>query len=309
MAYKYSELLFGDIEEFQQNSTRGAILVPINNSERARSAASTAIRLANRFRLPLKLETFLTSDASDEDAYAALQVLRETVSLQKAEPQAAAVIGIRRIADYWDDDEQGVARSIIEAAAETNASLIVLGVHSRRKLFSRTMTQKLLLDVATPVLITFVGDARQWRRVVVAVDFSETSEPVAGLAVKWAPDAEIHFVHAIDGELEPGKSDADFRDRMVRCQNGLESLAKGRCRRIEEHADHPALSVSHHIVNGPTIQSLRRKIEELSADLLVLGTGGRNEPGKTALGGVAAALIDQPPCDLLAISNRCAVER
>lgn len=309
MALKHYERLFGDIAEFQQNSMRGAILVLVNNSERARSAALTAISLASRFRLPLRLETVLTSDASDEDAKAALQVLRETVSLRKADRQAAVAIGIRQIADYWDDEEQGVARSIIDAAAETNAALIVLGVHSRRKLFSRTMTQKLLLDAATPVLITTVGDALQWRRVVVAVDFSETSERIAGLAVKWAPDAEIHFVHVVNGDLKPGKSDADSQDWMVNCQNDPEALAKGRCRPIEEGADLPALTVSHNIVTGPTTESLRRKVEELSADLLVLGTGGRNEPGKTALGGVAAALIDQPPCDLLAISNRCGAAR
>lgn len=308
MVYKQSELLFGDIAELQQNSTRGAILVPMNNSERAKSAVSTALRLASRFRLPLRLQTFLTSDASDEDAKAALQVLRETVSLQKAEPHAAVAIGVRQIADYWDDDEQGVARSIVDAAAETNAALIVLGVHSRRKLFSRTMTQKLLLDVATPVLITTVGDARQWRRVVVAVDFSETSERIAGFAAVWAPHAEFHFVHAVDADLEGKISDAGIQDRMAKCQSALAMFSKEPAGGEERHG-HPELAVSQHIVNGPTTESLRRKVEELNADLLVLGTGGRNEPGKTALGGVAAALTDQPPCDLLAISSRCGAQR
>ena len=190
MPGKQLELLFGDITAFQDESTRGAILVPVNNSDRARLAASNAIDLASRLRAPLRLETFLTSDISEEGTKAALRFLRDNVGLEKTKPQAAVAIGVRCIADYWDDDEQGVARSIIEAAAETNAGLIVLGVHSRRKLFSRTMTQKLLLDVDTPVLITTTRRDRPWRRAVIATDFSETSERIAGFAALWAPDAE-----------------------------------------------------------------------------------------------------------------------
>ncbi|WP_428408276.1 universal stress protein [Hyphococcus sp.] len=309
MAYKHSELLIGDIAEFQDHSKRGPILVPMNNSDRARLAASNAIDIASLFRMPLRLETFLTSDASQEDAKAALRFLRENVGLQKTKPQAAVAIGVRCIADYWDDDEQGVARSIIEAAAETNAALIVLGVHSRRKLFFRTMTQKLILDVATPVLITTTRRERPWRRAVVAVDFSETSERIAEFAALWAPDAEFHLVHAVDADLEGKTSDADIQDRMAKCRSALAMAAKGRVPRDDEGRDNPELTVSHHIVTGPTAESLRRKVQELKADLLVLGTGGRTEGGKTALGGVASALTDQPPCDLLVISGRCEPQR
>lgn len=308
-AIKHSELLFGDTAEFHDNSTRGAVLVPANNSDRARLAAFNAIGIAGHFRLPLRLETFLTSDASEDDAKAALRFLRDNVGLQKTKPQAAVAIGVRCIADYWDDDEQGVARSIIEAAAETNAGLIVLGVHSRRKLFSRTMTQKLLLDVATPVLITTRRREQPWRRVIVAVDFSEISERIAALAALWAKDAEFHLVHAVDDDLERKIIDADIQDRMAKCESTLAKFAKGPVREADDICGRPELTVSHHIVIGPTTESLRRKVAELKADLLVLGTGGRAEAGKTALGGVAAAITDQPPCDLLVISNRCGVER
>jgi len=309
MPGKHVELLFGDIAEFQDDSTRGAILVPVSNSDRARLAASNAIDIASRFRAPLRLETFQTSDASQEDAKAALRLLRENVGLQKSKPQAAVAIGVRCIADYWDDDEQGVARSIIETAAEMNAALIILGVHSRRKLFSRTMTQKLLLDVATPVLIATTRRDRPWRRAVIATDFSETSERIAGFAALWAPDAEFHLVHAVDADIEGKISDADIQDRMAECQSALAMAAKGPVLRADEGRDNPELTVSHHIVTGPTAESLRRKVEELKADLLVLGTGGRAEGGKTRLGGVAAALTDQPPCDLLMISSRCGPQR
>lgn len=309
MPGKHLELLFGDITAFQDESTRGAILVPVNNSDRARLAAANAIDIASRFRAPLRLERFLTSDTSEEGTKAALRFLRDNVGLEKTKPQAAVAIGVRCIADYWDDDEQGVARSIIEAAAETKAGLIVLGVHSRRKLFSRTMTQKLLLDVATPVLLTTTRRDRPWRRAVIATDFSETSERIAGVAALWAPDAEFHLVHAVDADLEGKISDADIQDRMAKCQSALAMAAKGPVLRANEGRDNPELTVSHHIVTGPTAESLRRKVEELKADLLVLGTGGHTEGGKTALGGVAAALTDQPPCDLLVISGRCGPKR
>lgn len=308
-AKKHSELLIGDIAEFQGHSKRGAILVPMNNSDRARLAASNAIDIAMHFRMPLRLETFLTSDTSEEDAKAALLFLREYVGLEKSNLHTAVVIGVRRIADYWDDDEQGGAQSIIETVTETNAGLIVLGAHSRRKLFSRTMTQKLLLDVATPVLITKTRRERPWRRVVAALGFSETLERIAGFFPLWAPDAEFHFVHAVDADCERKANDADIQDRMEKRQSALAIAANDPVGRADEVKDNPELTVSHHVVTGPIAKSLRRRVEELKADLLVLENGGRTESGNAALGGVAAALADQPPCDLLVISGQCGAQR
>ncbi len=217
-------------------------------------------------------------------------------------PEAVA-IGVRHIEDYWDDEEHGVAQPIIDAAAETRTGLIVLGVHSRRKLFSRTMTQKLLLDVGTPVLIAKTGATRRWRRVVVAVDFSECSARAIKFVGTWTGDAEVHMVHAVDAGFDLTKDEAELNDRIAKFESNLALLTK-RPFGNEEHGAAKEMAVSHHVAAGSAREILREKVDNLSADLLVVGTGGRREPGNAALGSVAAALIDQPPCDLVAIPGR-----
>lgn len=62
---------------------------------------------------------------------------------------------------------------------------------------------------------------------VVAIDFSESSERTAGLAALWTLDAEIHFVHAVDGDLEPAKRDADFQNRIANARANSKLLRKG----------------------------------------------------------------------------------
>lgn len=249
MAFRQSEIIVGDKGDFAGGSKRGAILVPMNSSDRAWSAASRAFELARRFRLPVRLESYLPADATPNDGNAAFQLLRDTIRNQKGKMPAAVAIGVRLVADYWDDEEYGVAQSIIDAAAETKTTLIVLGVHSRRKLFSLTMTQKLMLDAVTPVLIATTGEARQWRRVIVAVDFSNWSARAVEFASVWAADAEIHIVHALDARIEQTKDDARLQDQVARFESDIKLLTKSSFGDVNRGAV-GEMKILHHIAAG-----------------------------------------------------------
>src|SRR6185295_18995083 len=91
------------------------------------------------------------------------------------------------------------AATIARVAHEANASLIVAGLGRHRvvdRLFGDETALRLVRLAGVPVLAVAAGWDHAPRRVVVAVDFCETSLRAARLALDLAaPDSVIYLVH------------------------------------------------------------------------------------------------------------------
>lgn len=190
---------------------------------------------------------------------------------------------------------------IVTTAASLPADLIVIGRHEKHvflDLFRGSTGERVLRLGNTPVLVVSKRPAADYRRVLVALDFSMPSRLALEYAAMTFPGADFHVLHAwvmpYRGLLidTADRAVASFR-RMIE-----EQVA-------EYLAGLPAWFPKLHAStreSSPTV-AIRESVQELHADLLVLGTHGRTGVARALIGSVTEDLLKDPPCDVLAVAG------
>jgi nucleotide-binding universal stress UspA family protein len=139
-------------------------------------------------------------------------------------------------------------------------------------------------------------------KIVCAVDFSEASEPAARYAAGLAAQtgAELHFVHAFqlpmlalpDGAVLP--SPEWTSGASTRLQAALDDVAK----RFAE------VSVETHLREGMPHTQIAALVEDLDADLVVVGTHGRTGLTHLLLGSVASRIVRTSTVPVVTVPSR-----
>jgi len=193
---------------------------------------------------------------------------------------------------------------IIDTAWSTQADLIVIGLHRRRwvrDLVLGATLERLLRLCDRPVLVVREAASAPYRRVLVAVDFSIGSRRAYEAGVRLAPEARFQLVHAYDtpfsfltsrgSQVEAATQHANALERMV--EQELQTLAG----RLPAGAPKPELV----LVRGEPTGAILDQVAKQRPDLLALGTHGRTGVARAVLGSVARTLLQDPPCDVLAV--------
>ena len=131
-------------------------------------------------------------------------------------------------------------------------------------------------------------------RILIAVDFSEHSLHALDVALALAQQlgAQLHLVHALHVPREAGASGwwASLRAQAVR---GLNEYV--------ERADAAGVKCVIHLSNEHPIAAILGLIDELGADLLVIGSRGRTGLPHVLLGSVAERAIRLAPCPVITV--------
>lgn len=199
------------------------------------------------------------------------------------------------------------ARDIIAEAHACKADLIVLGLHkpagSLMRSFGETTAGRLLRASAMPVLVAKEDAARPYATVVVGVDFSVYSRAAIRQAFRIAPAARFHLVHAYHvpykAFLHGISDDIAYEDRLR-----LDAFLKEEMDLAGEHARRSGIApdaVETLLCEGAPQEVLAAETARLGADLIVIGTHGRTGISRWAMGSIAAHLLEDPPCDVLAV--------
>lgn len=137
-----------------------------------------------------------------------------------------------------------------------------------------------------------------YSRIIVGIDLSSACENVVERAAKLASlcDAELHIAHIIEplsfaygGELPVDFSGLDEE---------IATQARTKVANISEHWQIPMHK--QHIVTGRPDKELQHIAEQISADLIVVGTHGR-QGFALLLGSTSNGVLHGCPCDVLAI--------
>ncbi len=129
------------------------------------------------------------------------------------------------------------------------------------------------------------------RTILVAVDFSETSDHALDLALDLAKTlgATVHVAHIYqipvygfpDGAFLAGP---EVAARLAQAsQRGLDEV-------VARHADR-GVTIIGHLREGPAHEGILEAAEEAKADLLVLGTHGRGVIAHALLGSVSEKVV------------------
>jgi nucleotide-binding universal stress UspA family protein len=205
-------------------------------------------------------------------------------------------------------------RALLDAAQACGAELVVVGAARSTGTFGRlfgSTADRLLRKASWPVLVVRGELALPPARVLAPVDF----EPLAvdallcGLSLlrqtgSGAP-VKLTALHVLDLGARPvprqrqvSPAELDAAEDAARA--ALASVAAG-CRALEPVAVEPALRYG-----DPSTQIIAAA-EETGADLLLMGTHSRRPLDRLLLGSVAAQVVRQAPCSVLAVPPEAAL--
>lgn len=133
--------------------------------------------------------------------------------------------------------------------------------------------------------------------IVVAMDFSAKSSATLryAQAIAQLHGSKLLLVHVIDPmayAFPTGVPESLSADQAAR-----EELA-----RIEEETRKQGIGVHSVVETGDICERILQCVEDYKGNLLVLGTRGKTEAGRVALGTIARQLLAKAPCPILTVT-------
>lgn len=221
----------------------------------------------------------------------------DIVAARGARARRAVIEQMERV---WSDAsdveiaEGDPATVVARHARDTGARMIVCGLGRHTvadRVFGAVTALRLIRMASVPVLAATADLAHAPRRVVAAIDFTESSIRAARTAVELAaPDARLYLVHVASRSLnEPHfvNDDAEFRLSLARVHGGIGV---------------PSTAAAEHVVlRGDPAAELLDFAASVGADLIATGTHGRGLLARMFVGSVAAAVVRASVCSVLCV--------
>jgi nucleotide-binding universal stress UspA family protein len=261
------------------------------------ATAPEALRLASVVK-PLPIVSVDAPIAAPEGVEASRRVNRWL----NIEAQSIRVWG-GHLADV-DVCEGDPAATLARVARETNATMIVSGLGRHRvvdRLFGDETALRLVRASSVPVFAVASGTSRLPARIVVAVDFSETSLRAARLALEVAaPRATIYLAH-----VGP-------RDSMLREWNGSATTYKDQVRlalsKMRKQLRVPlGTSVESVMLQGDPAIELLAFASTVGADAIATGSHGHGFVTRMIVGSVTTRILRCATCSVLCVPYAAAM--
>ena len=287
------------------------ILCPVDFSDESRLALEHAAAIARHWGSQLAVlhvyqaaSPFDAVSPSDEIAVRDPQVTTLRAALQNfVEPIAGGVAVSLRLM-------HGAAarRPIVREAEAIDSDLLVIGSHGRggvERFLLGSTSDSVVKSAACPVLVVPSGagpahDGR-FRRILCGIDFSAPSLRAFRYAVHLAAadDATLTLLHALEmpPELRDRQVAAAFDVTAVRA--AAEVAARQRLERLSPGDGAPSVRRVARIAEGRADRQIVDTARQLQADVIVLGTHGRNAIDRWLFGSNTQAVVGDAPCPVL----------
>jgi nucleotide-binding universal stress UspA family protein len=198
---------------------------------------------------------------------------------------------------------------ILDLSESWKADLIVLGTHGRKGLSNfllGSVARAVLLHARCAVRIVRTGakERKGFANVILALDDSEHSKHLIEhvIALPWQDNVQFHCVHVVreaesDLILDPdawfGSPLTQQRESAVSLhQNWVESAAKKINTALGPEKAHAEVLI------GDARSQLIELARRWPADLIMLGSHGRNAIQKLILGSVSESVASHAPCSV-----------
>lgn len=273
----------------------GRILAATDLTARSERALGRAMRLRNQFDAQLTVLHVVEEELPERIAKRRAADARKLIATQLRNLAPAADLEATTVEIAFGTDYA----AIIRRANELDAELTVLGIHREspwRDLFLGSTIERVLRRGDTPILTVKDEPLSDYRRVLVAVDFSAYSRLALEFAARLVPDGEFLVLHAYDlpfADFLPAVQtrhvdllESEIREQMAAL---LRSLPAGRSK------------VTSEVRLGEAVPVVEAATAEFRPDLLVVGTHGRTGVAHAILGSIAGKLLRRPRCDVLAV--------
>jgi len=248
----------------------------------------------------------------------ALETVQDLFS-SPVETEAAAVAGSRtELARQADaiTAQTGLAPTLLVragrvleevVAAAQDCDLMVVGARGAnpmRDLMVGTTAERLIRHAPVPALVVRrapeTAPARPYRHLLVPVDFSDAALPALRLALRFAPEARLTLVHAMDVSLEGKMWLAGVPDDKMRVHRAkLREHATTRMEALLEAAGVDRQRAVCVIDAGDAPRVVLEEEKKRDADLIVIGREGQSRVADFLLGSVTRRVLTHARCDVL----------
>jgi len=205
--------------------------------------------------------------------------------------------------------EPGLASTAIPVYAEaTDVDLVVLGAHGSgfilRMLLGSTAS-RLLRKSKYPVLVVKQDAHKDYKRVLVAVDFSPGSEIAIRLSGEVAPGAYIVLLHVFAVPFEGKMQYAGVSEEVIH-QYRIEAQTRA-TQQLRELAESAGLSTTNYsgiVVHGDATRNIIEHEEKYRCDLIVMGKHGTYVTEELLLGSVTKRVLAESRSDVLVVVDK-----
>lgn len=196
-----------------------------------------------------------------------------------------------------------------------NCDLIVLGKHQykgKHDLLIGSTMEGLARSGNCALLVVTGNQPVAYEKVMLGIDMSIFARFAVRMSMSMAPQASFIGVHVLPSAPEPDSGTAEMEPTSVPQGRNIEAartaladfmadtLGKSLPPELQEDiTSRMELTVR----TGDPYAMLYAEAKERGADLLVIGTRGRLGLPHTRLGITAEKLLNEPPCDVLAVNS------
>lgn len=195
---------------------------------------------------------------------------------------------------------------IIRRAREESDDLIFVGAHGAqfiKDLLVGTTAEKIVRKGDRSVLVVKQAPRRPYRRVLVPVDFSDESREALELALRLAPHARFHVLHAYRG-IEGRLWRSDFtHDEVMSYRSQLRNEKRQEMKVFLRGIDCAGKPIRQMLRHGQAPHVITAVARHLHADLVSVGTVGRTGLPYILLGSVAEHVLREASCDALVVRS------
>ena len=210
-------------------------------------------------------------------------------------------------------EAESVHEDILAQLAALHADLLVIGTHGRagfQRLFLGSVTEKVIRKATCPTLIVppraadVAPDAPvQFRRILCAVDFSDSSLDALAYAINIAEeaDARLTLLHVVEippvMSQEPAALDID----LPRIREMVPADARRRLHELIPAQARTYCTVETAVVAGRAHQEILRQAGERQSDLVVMGVHGRGVVDRLLFGSTTHHVVRAATCPVLVV--------
>jgi nucleotide-binding universal stress UspA family protein len=179
---------------------------------------------------------------------------------------------------------------IAQAAAQADCSLIVTGVARLNHVgdyFIGTAVDHVVRHATVPVLVVKQRPHQPYAAILVATDCSSCSRQALLAAARLFPEAALHLIHSYHVPYEGWlPSEAVSQEVARETQEELDAF-------VQDPAipDTVRERITAHLGYGELLSVVRKTVDQVGADLVVLGTHGRGGFIHALIGSMAEELL------------------
>ncbi|MEF7616662.1 universal stress protein [Aquincola sp. MAHUQ-54] len=192
--------------------------------------------------------------------------------------------------------------------ASEHVDLVVLGWrrHGRFKgMLGASTVDRMIRVGRRPVLVVKTSVQGSYRRVLVPIDFTASSDAAIRVADRMRRETGMHVFHAIDSKREAVLREADVPEHVIRETRLMEEGAiNARMRRQVARLGLDSAPMNYALAHGHPVRSTLRHAHRLGADLIVAGKQVRSSLGSSLLGSVSSRVVSEAGCDTLIVPWR-----